>query len=476
MEKEDLQGLIIRSHKEMLGAAYVLLQIQDVAATRSWLRRLLPAITTGIDVPVEGRVQVAFTYPGLQLMGAGDFVREGFAVEFIQGMEAEFRARVLGDQGESDPENWDWGGPENDTLHLVLIVFAPDKFRLEELLSQHLPSETVLRRLKVLHSEPNTTHREHFGFRDGISQPILKGLQRPDARKDDVVPDGEFILGYPNAYGQLPETPLVPKKHDPNGILARVPANDSDRDFGKNGSYLVFRQLEQNVPLFWEQIRRSLEETGSEARPADCIELASKMVGRWPNGTPLALSPSGETPDTSQHNDFLYAEKDSLGHGCPFGAHIRRSNPRDALPGNSPGRSIVISNRHRILRRGRNYGPALSPKFQPEELMRAEDDGQERGLLFLCLNTNISRQFEFVQHTWINNRKFASLYRDPDPVLGITDKKGQDSPFDFTIPAQPIRRKIEGLKRPVRVRGGAYFFLPGLRALRFLAHYQPPHV
>jgi deferrochelatase/peroxidase EfeB len=143
---------------------------------------------------------------------------------------------------------------------------------------------------------------------------------------------------------------------------------------------------------------------------------------------------------------------------------VRRSNPRDSLdPSPGSAESVAVGKRHRLLRRGRKYG---SPLAQAEALAAASGPEQdERGLHFICLNANIARQFEFVQHTWINNPRFAGLYDEPDPLVAAAGARGRT----FTMPADPVRRRVTGLPSFVSVRGGAYFFLPGLRALRYLA-------
>ena len=135
------------------------------------------------------------------------------------------------------------------------------------------------------------------------------------------------------------------------------------------------------------------------------------------------------------------------GWGCPVGAHIRRANPRDALdPDTGPDQSIRSVNRHRLLRRGRAYHEPSDPS--------------ERGIHFICLSANIARQFEFVQHTWLNNPKFAGLYDDTDPL--VATHQG-DAGRIFTVQARPFRQRVTGLPPFVTVKGGAYFFLPGLR-------------
>jgi Dyp-type peroxidase family len=294
---------------------------------------------------------------------------------------------------------------------------------------------------------------EPFGFRDGISQPLIAELEPPGQPGSllHTVRAGEFVLGYQNQYGQIAESPTVAAADDPGRVLPRT-GDPELADLGRNGSYLVLRQLGQDVDGF----RRFVDQASRGDGPADpdaSTRLAAKMVGRWTNGAPLTRAPDHPVDDLSDANDFGYADDDAAGLGCPVGAHIRRANPRDALdPDTGPDQSIRSVNRHRLLRRGRAYHDSSDPS--------------ERGIHFMCLNANIARQFEFVQHTWLNNPKFAGLYDDTDPLVAIHQG---DAGRSFTVQARPFRQRVTGLPPFVTVKGGAYFFLPGLRALRFLA-------
>jgi Dyp-type peroxidase family len=216
---------------------------------------------------------------------------------------------------------------------------------------------------------------------------------------------------------------------------------------GRNGSYLVFRKLAQDVA----GLRRYLRAHSRGEGEAEI--LGAKLVGRWADGTPLALSDVPD-PQLSTATDFGYAELDPHGLRCPLGAHVRRANPRDALTRDAVA-SMRIVNRHRLLRRGVLYGPRLADGT-------VEDDGIDRGLLFLCINADIERQFEFVQQTWINNAKFGGLYDSPDPIAGSGGGV-------MTIPQPQLRRRLTGMPRFVRMLGGGYFFLPSRSALRYLA-------
>jgi Dyp-type peroxidase family len=234
---------------------------------------------------------------------------------------------------------------------------------------------------------------------------------------------------------------------------------------GRNGTYLVFRQLSQDVRGFWrflDQVAKRPDGTSDSDRR---LRLAAKIVGRWPGGAPLVLAPDGDDPALAEANDFAYFHDDRGGTRCPIGAHIRRANPRDSLdPSPGTADSYAINRRHRILRRGREYGVQLTP----EEALSGGDASpatDERGLQFICLNGNIARQFEFVNDTWLNDPKFAGLYDDADPLVGPSQPYGGT----FTVQSSTVRERVTDVPRFVSVRGGAYFFLPGIAATRYLA-------
>lgn len=471
LEINDIQGLLIRAHGDMSAATYLMLGINKPQQAKNWLQAQLPFITHGGEKPSTYRMQLAFSFKGIKKLGADSFVEHGFSVEFVQGMTTPHKCRVLGDLDQSSPDNWQWGGTKTPIVDMVLMLFAADEARLASRLAALRVgfAEAGIEEIIQLPSQLNPFHKEHFGFRDGISQPIISGLKK-QGTPENTVDAGEFILGYKNAYDQYPETPVLPVEMDAENLLSESVQFQGMKDFGKNGSYLVFRQLSQDVAGFWESVNASVKNENPAAGVAEAVQLAAKMVGRWPNGKPITLSPEQETPyHPAQDDDFLYAENDADGSGCPFGSHIRRSNPRDTMPDNKPFHAIRISNRHRILRRGRNFGPPLAASFAPEDLVKAMPDGQSRGLHFICFNTNLQRQFEFIQHSWSNNTKFAGLYSDPDPILGIKDSRDKRKTHDFTIQGKFLRRKVRGLARHVHVIGGAYFFMPGIRALQFLA-------
>lgn len=393
-----------------------------------------------------------------------------FPQEFREGITEPSRSRRLGDNGSSDPLRWEVGGITADgqlknPIHILLVIQAASESERSELF-QRSRSEAAKYQINLIHSEdgyrlPN--HKEHFGFRDGISQPGIEGSPKDSDDVASPIKTGEFILGYPNSYGNLPPTPDVSASSDINKHLS-PPAgaigdgNPDLRDLGRNGSFLVFRKLHQDVAGF----RRFFLERFPN--PDEQNLLMAKAVGRWPSGTPLVLSPDLDNPaseEVLQKNSFGYAP-DPHGYRCPIGAHIRRSNPRDSLEALDQI-SIGDVNRHRIVRRGVSYGEPL-----PAGL--TEDDGKPRGLLFFCINADLKRQFEFLQQTWVNNPKFDGLYNDPDPLVGDNLEPGETGrACNLTIPRHPIRTRIKELPRFVTVKGGGYFFLPSLAALRFLA-------
>lgn len=497
LELEEIQGLITSGYGERPTARYALFEIVDAPRARVWLKSLLPALqfseyrrSARNEPPFLNAlcINLAFTHAGLRALGLSESALSGFSLAFQEGPAEPHRARRMGDDGASAPESWAWGKP-GEPLHGMLAVFAgtddadPEEWeQIDACILSHLRAENGVRALSVLDTMPanRLLRKEHFGFRDGIANPRLCGLSAPDA--GDLVADGEILLGYANGYGKRPLSPEVPNTTDPSGILPKSAESSERRDFGRNGSYLVFRQLEQNARAFWQYVHEASAGLPDSSAEGDDW-LAAKLVGRWRNGTPLTRYPEQPGPeDRSEDNQFLYGEhEDAFGARCPIGSHIRRTNPRDtALPvPHDPELSgtpedpeiresrLKLADLHRILRRGRPYGEPLSPTYDPEEMRTAAPESSERGIHFLCFNANLSRQFEFVQSNWALNPTFAGLSRDPDPLLCA----GRTFPFpasDFTIPGLPPRR-VRHLPRVVEVRGAAYFFMPSKSALSYLS-------
>jgi Dyp-type peroxidase family len=437
LERDDVQGLVVRGYGRLQGARYLLGTITDPAAARRWLADV--AVSTGADRQADEAVNVAFTAPGLVALGVRDDVLSQFSHEFREGMTEDHRRRFLGDEGTNAPDGWAWGGPGGDPIHLLVLVYAGDEDAVDAAATRWSAElgERGVHVFKTLTTAP-LSDREPFGFRDGLSQPHLAGEQEGAAR--DAIQLGEVVLGYPNEYGRLTPRPLVEGAAD---ALPADPGGSGRGDLGRNGTYLVLRSLEQDVEGFHAYCARATGDDRAQRK------LEAKLVGRWPDGTSLALAPDGERPELASQNDFGYFETDRHGLGCPIGAHVRRANPRDTLdPAPGTDRSIAVNKRHRLLRRGRNYGAP----------------GGAQGIHFIALGANLSRQFEFIQHSWLNDPSFNGMQAQGDPLLG-SDPNARV----FVMQKSPVRERHVDLPQFVRVRGGAYFFVPGVRALRFLA-------
>lgn len=474
LELGDIQGLLVRGYSKLPACRFLLLGINDGAKARQWLHDLLEAglLTRGDQRPGhEGEpdfaINIALTVPAMATLGLSPAALEQFPRELREGMTQEPRPRLMGDHGASSPENWEWGGPAQPVIHVLLLLYAVNEQRLTAVVADQVSRIAGgLALQRTLETHVLEHRKEQFGFHDGLAQPQIAGLGEPGLPANTVQP-GEFILGYPNQYDALPDSPSVPASSDPKSLLGAVDGDASQRDLGRNGSYLVFRQLSQDVHGFWRFVDQQSRRSDGAADPESRIRLAAKMVGRWPSGAPLALASSHDNEKLEDMNDFGYAREDPFGERCPIGSHCRRSNPRDSMAPD-PEESLLVSNRHRLLRRGRMYGAPLDPGFDVDAILKA-DDGVDRGVHFVCFNTDIERQFEFIQQTWINNPKFEGLYADADPLMGDHDPHDDGSTGTFTVQASPVRRRIRGLPRFVHMKGGAYFFFPGLRALRYLA-------
>ena len=435
LEFNDIQSGVLHPRPTPYAATYIMLRIDDCAAGHQLLKRLTPAIASASDLTSsagDAWVAVALSYHGLKALGVPQASLDSFSPEFQQGMAA--RAAELGDVGESAPEKWEWPLGTSE-VHLVITALAPDQTRLAKVLSparqayQQMPGVTAIYR-QDCYQLP--TGREPFGFRDAIGQPAIEGSGLAGSNSQEApLKAGEFILGYLDESGRLPPQP-------------------QPEVLGRNGSYVALRKLHQDVAAFRRYLAAHTTSTAEEEW------LAAKMMGRWRSGAPLALCPEYDDPklgaDPQRNNDFLYYDDDPKGLKCPPGSHARRMNPRDQFK-----HEITQVNRHRLIRRGTVYGPLL-----PEGVL--EDDGAERGIIFVFIGASLSRQFEFVQSEWVNQGTFIGAPSEKDPICGPNDGTGV-----FTIPKQPIRQRLHGLPQFVTNRGGEYFFMPGLRALRWLA-------
>ncbi|HEY2466566.1 MAG TPA: hypothetical protein VGI45_01835 [Terracidiphilus sp.] len=484
----DIQGLVRFGYNALTDASFLLLKISDPVAARAWLKTAPISTAEEVSRPPLTALQVAFTREGLEAIGVTEDLLEGFSAEFLSGMTGqESRSRRLGDVGASSPLGWQWGRPGNAPHAVVMIYAQPGHLHgwTETIRNEHW--STAFEVIDCL-STSNLGGKEPFGFTDGISQPTPDWKRQRNPQGDqleygNLLALGELLLGYPNEYGKYTDRPLVPDDALSSSILREAEDQPGKRDFGRNGSFLVFRQLRQDVQGFWRFVDT---QTSSDARARQ--RLAESMVGRKMDGTPLlplSADPiAGIDAKASAQNQFTY-NLDGNGDRCPFGAHIRRANPRNAdLPsssglvdrlmhmlgfGNASYRDDVIASTrfHRMIRRGREYGPRLTP----DEASAGASDTSEHGIHFICIAANILRQFEFVQNSWVMNTKFDALTEQSDPLLGNrAEVAGCPVTSTFVSPERTgARTRTMGMPQFVTVRGGAYFFLPSIRALRFLA-------
>ncbi|HZP07199.1 MAG TPA: hypothetical protein VFB43_20035 [Terracidiphilus sp.] len=497
----DVQGIVRFGFGNMTEALYLLLNVRDPQAARTWLAQA--PVTTALErnpIPSTA-LQVAFTWQGLAALEVPDSVISGFSAEFLSGMAGDAnRSRRLGDTGANAPSEWTWGSTGR-VPHLVVMLFAEpgqlDRWAQSIRGAWFQEGFNEIGRLTT----SDLGGREHFGFIDGISQPQIDWNRARTVSANgnqitygNVLCLGEFLLGYPNEYNRYTDRPLLDAADNQADDLLNAEDQPGKKDLGKNGTYLVFRQLKQDVHAFWQYVdeaTRTAHETG--------YGIAEAMVGRRiDDGAPLAqisqapiagVGAAGNDAKRQQDvrlNQFDYTA-DPEGIRCPIGAHVRRGNPRTPdLPGSSSGavsqlihmlgfgetsihEDLAASVRfHRVLRRGREYGPRLTPE---QAVQPASASDPERGLHFIALNANIERQFEFVQNAWMARTKFDGLTEESDPLLGNREPV-QGCPFTntFSIPKEgKVRTRLMEMPQFVTVRGGAYFFLPGIRALRYLA-------
>ncbi len=478
LETDDIQGLLLRGYGTFMAAQFLVLEVREEDEARAYLRGLCDRVNLARDSPEAFALQVAFTAPGLMKLGVPESARVTFSREFIEGMDHDVRAEVLGDRGKSDECAWSWG-KRTEPVHVLLMVYALNDTILTDVLRDE--RKGLAAGFTILHEKDtsaNADQKEHFGWRDGVSMPTFTGVPRERPKKKHQeswttpLAPGEFILGYRNDYGAFTERPSV----DPEELGAsRLPlAPDGvHRDLGRNGTYLVFREIIQKVHEFWDYLETNSREPGGDSAER-AIALGAKMVGRWPSGAPLIRAPKADAPEHGSDNAFMY-RKDRAGLHCPQGAHIRRANPRDvlAVDDRGPEASLMMVRKHQMIRRGRPFGPRVTKELDPRSILAAPADDEPRGLHFICLVSSISRQFEFPQRAWIQSANFDSLYKDGDPIAASRRPEGHENQNDeFTCPATPVRRKYRAMPEFTKLVGGAYFFLPGIAALRFIAR-QP---
>jgi len=435
LDLHEIQATVLRPRPAPYFGTHVLLRIDDAEAGRRFLQRLTPHIASSANWwnAAKTWLDVGISYAGLEALGVRQGSLQSFPEAFRVGMAA--RARQLGDDGVNDPKNWDkpYGTGE---VHLGVSAFSDSEEKHQRALAVAREQYEGFSGVSVLGmqdfgAQPGDLNA--LGYKDGIDQPAVEGsgFASPPAYGRPIKA-GEFILGYPGETG----VPLPMPQPD---IL------------GRNGTYVGFRKYQARVGAF----NRFLRDNGSTEEEREL--LAAKLVGRWRSGAPLTLAPDKDNPalgaDPQRNNDFDYAN-DPHGRQVPFGAHIRRMNPRDTKL-----TRLTDVNIHRLIRRGTTYGPPYDPSALSEA-----DDEIERGSIFLFISAKAMATIEFLQQEWINDGDFINANGERDPIIGRQVEEAV-----FTIPREPVRRRIHGIETFNVLRGGEYFFMPSLSALRWLS-------
>ena len=535
LDLADIQGNILQPYG-LPKARYIFLNIEDSPkgrdAGRTFVQAIRPRITSslpwksrksypqgpsGRELPPKPQVtfNIAFTFAGLVALGLPTRTLMSMPAEFIDGMAA--RASILGDDFLCGPDSldaWDpiWRDTQPTRVHVMLSLNAqmkPDGTAVEDLdhetawvvqecaksqgrvkiLTGHQPDlnlpyqDTSVLFERDSNGALQATRKEHFRLSDGFSDPAFDGQYPPETEKAAVIgggkilPDqswaplatGEFLLGYPDEAQEVPvvSTPI---------------------EFTRNGTFLVYRKLHQNVGSFDRYLRDQAAAYMQVAGIPDIGQahetLQAKLVGRWSDGTPLMAAPTYNEWKAFQQRaveaqaskdaakiaaieaafiDFKY-RTDPDGAKCPLTAHIRRANTRDALDPTGDSKDSqrwngsVINNRRRILRRGLPYGQS--------DLLSPSDKG-DHGIIFLAFCASLFRQFEFVQQQWIQYGLDFNAGNDTCPVVG---NHGPEAKFvipgDTQVGTRPFL--CAGLPQFVEVRGGDYFFVPSLTGLRMI--------
>jgi Dyp-type peroxidase family len=486
IDEAEVQGNVLRSYGAALPfARYLLYEVTSRRSAAPSLRAWLQAVHFGRLLVRDDRrapsprLGIGFTCGGLERIGVAADMLDEFPEEFRDGAHAR--------AADNDDDTRLWR-PGFDTAHVLVTVHAADATARDDFVS-NLGLDGRRPGLRLVHDlraggpwprdaapgrtcNSDTAHpREQFGFADGCSQPAIDGIDS-DPTGDGVyaalpprgperlraveeaardlgvlttprrwrgIRAGEFVLGYENEEGELPAGPGEP--------------------LGANGTYMVYRVMEQHPEAFdayaAKQAQRLATRTGDSRWTAELVK--AKIVGRWPDGTPLTLSPDRPDPEVADHarraNDFLYHEDrqgyagDRDGYGCPIGAHIRRVNPRDGLSGGGE-RSM----RHRIIRRGMPY-TAGGYREGPDE----------RGLAFVCYSASLRDGFEFIQRHWCNDGGALGLGDECDMLIAPR-RTGMavPAPDGGTVYLEPPNRPF------TTVRGCAYLFVPSKRARAWL--------
>ena len=410
----DVQGNIVRGYRKPQ-VRHLVLEVTDPIVARRWLAACtsgskdVPQITSEAPWPTKPDTcfNIGVTYEGLRALGTPEASLKTFPTEFALGMTA--RALKLGDVGPSAPETWPAPFDDPKRVHLIATIYADEVAQLDREQKRALADGKAPRLLGTRDGSMFNGDYVHFGYRDNITQPRFEEIHDPQRYADGqpMAPLGTVLLGYPTNF---------------EGLTWRVPQPEP---LGLNGAFNAFRVLAQDVAGFEVYLSEAATELlgrpdidellppGAEAaigaglsRHAALREvIAANLCGRWRNGTPVALSPDTPNPSPAvSQTDF-----DFVGDSrCPYGAHIRRCNPRG-------GQIVqrVANNSRRLVRRGMPYGPAFDP---------AKPDAQERGLLGNFIGANLGAQFEAMSTDWLNlGLQDPRVTGSNDPLVGANE-------------------------------------------------------
>jgi Dyp-type peroxidase family len=434
VELDEIQATVLRQRPEPYYGTHVMLRVEDAQAGREFLRRLAPHVDSATNWWQAGEpwIAVAITYAGLEALGLPEDSLRSFPEAFRVGMAA--RADKLLDHGENDPKYWESGFGSGE-IHISVSVFSDSEESWRHTMSlarRHYEGYPGLRVLMTQDFGAQPGDLNPMGYKDSIGQPAIEGSGvEPLPGQGAPIKAGEFILGYPGESG------------------APLPAPQPDV-LGRNGTFAGLRKYQTRVGAF-NRFLHAHAETDEEREL-----LAAKLVGRWRSGAPLTLAPTEDDPelgaDPMRNNDFTYAA-DQGGRQVPRASHMRRMNPRD-----TEMEVLADVNLHRVIRRSTTYGAPYDPNGLSEQ-----DDKTAHGLFFIFISAKAMATLEFLQQEWINNGNFMSLGDERDPIAGL-QKNGET----YTIPQHPVRRRIHGVETFNVLRGGEYFFLPSLSALKWI--------
>jgi Dyp-type peroxidase family len=433
--------------------------------------------TTGVrpeSVIAAAWTNLGLTHSGLKALGVKASALASFPAAFKEGMAA--RKNLLGDLIGSDPSKWKAPFKQPADVHAVLIVAADSEAdlaaRLQAITSTaaFAAAATVIDAPVEGRTRADEPGHEHFGFKDGVSQPGIRGVNFPDdplgnpdqgQPGQDLLWPGEFVLGYPKQIPQLSAGQEEGLNTEPGPISKSGPAWTVD------GSYLVFRRLAQDVPGFRAQVEKLAQQNGLSHDL-----MGAKLVGRYKSGCPLetrhyesSTGPAMADPGRSNpalanndnlNNNFEFAD-DANGARCPLAAHIRKAYPRDGQTVANAADSESDTQTHRLLRRGIPFGNSYGA-------FPGGEASDPRGLLFMCYQTDLERQFEFVQAKWVNEPEFPQFPTGrPQPGQDPIIAQSPQGPFTLD-PSKPAI----AVQHFITTTGGEYFFSPSIEALRKL--------